>query len=153
MNNTKVIVALSDSKQIITTQETAELKGWLVTYKVTVKIEKLLKPVDGSESKVPVLGSLLKGTRGHVYCITYISPVHKCAVCSLKGKARVHTKFYCKEHYHNLVVTKPILKVNVIPQRNAPCYCGSNRKYKHCCFSKNIHSAKRAYNSNYKSNK
>ena len=43
MNNTKVIVALSDSKQIITTQETAELKGWIITYKVTVKIEKLLK--------------------------------------------------------------------------------------------------------------
>ena len=25
----------------------------------------------------------------------------------------------------------------VEPGRNAPCYCGSGRKYKHCCLDKN----------------
>ena len=34
--------------------------------------------------------------------------------------------------------TAGTLKKNFVePGRNAPCYCGSKKKYKHCCLDKN----------------
>lgn len=33
---------------------------------------------------------------------------------------------------HGAVVREPLRKV-ALPGRNAPCLCGSGRKFKHCC--------------------
>lgn len=147
----KVIVALSDKKQIITTEKNAKKNNYLITYKVTVRPELEHKPLPEAGTKVPAVGTLMYGFGGHVYCIKVLTPVHKCCLCEAKGKNRIHTKFYCDSHYHDLVVTNPIKNTQNIPKRNAPCHCGSKRKYKQCCLDKDRHTPRHYYLSDYKS--
>lgn len=145
----KVIVSLSDKKQIITSEKNALKNKLLITYIIEVINSEFPAPLN-SDSNVPVIGSIMKGIGGRTYAISKLEPVYKCCICGISGKSRVHSRFYCIPHYKDLVVTKPIINTMQIPKRNEPCHCGSKLKYKHCCIHKDHHTPRHYFLSDFK---
>ena len=73
-----------------------------------------------------------------------------CAVCGEKATGTIKDDSYCKKHFNELVLTKPIRKTNAIQNRNEICACGSGKKFKHCCSIKaNDHKPRHYFNSEY----
>jgi len=150
----KKVIALQSphEKQVICNRSLAEKNNWLITYNVEVRPEHDKKPGTENVNKVPQAGTLLNGFGGHVYKILTLTPVEVCCLCGRMGKNRIYKKFYCDTHYNNLVITKPIVRTIAKPNRNQPCACGSGKKYKYCCLSKDQHTARHYYNSEYRQN-
>ncbi len=153
----KVIVILNDHEQVLTTAATAVKNKYWITYDVEVIAEPEINAISDEEQKqVPKPGNLIMGFGGHIYRLTKVVPVYKCFSCAQnyndkEGSNRIGNKFYCKEHFNKLVVTQPIRRTAPKTNRNAACPCGSGKKYKHCCMTKNAHTNPRHYfNSEYK---
>lgn len=151
----KKVIALipPNDEHIITTLDTATKNNWWITYNVEVIITEDKNCDAANMEKVPTIGLLMYGIGGRVYQLTKVEPVHICYDCNNTGSNRVGNKFYCNQHFKKLVVTKPIKRTAAKTQRNKPCPCGSGKKYKHCCISKEHHTTARHYfNSEYKRN-
>ena len=147
----KVIAILRDDSQIITTIDTAQKNNWWITYNVECILEPEAHPSSVKHAEIPKTGNLITGIGGHIYRIATVEPVEKCFVCQRTGKSRVGNKFYCKKHFNKLVVTHPIRRTSVKTHRNALCPCGSGKKFKQCCITKDAHTKPRHYfNSEYK---
>jgi hypothetical protein len=74
----------------------------------------------------------------------------KCSICNEKATGAIREIPYCKKHFDEMVVTKPIVKTTAIQFRNEPCACGSGKKYKNCCSSKlTDHKPRHYFNSLY----
>lgn len=73
-----------------------------------------------------------------------------CTVCGKLAKATIEKEPYCRQHFNELVITKPIVKTAALQNRNDACACGSGKKYKHCCSIKATnHKARHYFNSEY----
>lgn len=147
----KKVIALQgpSEKQIVTTFETAKKNKWWITYEVEVRPEHDKKPHSDNINKVPQIGMLLKGVNGFVYEITNLKAVEVCFTCATKATHRIGKKFYCEKDFNALVITKPIKRTLAKQHRNAPCECGSGKKYKHCCARNNDRQKGHFYNSAY----
>ena len=56
-----------------------------------------------------------------------------CIVCGKLAKGTIEKENYCREHFNELVITKPIVKTAALQNRNDACACNSGKKYKNCC--------------------
>ncbi len=146
----KVIAVLNDNEYCLTTNTTAIKNNWYIAYDVTVVKEEKERPNFAEKDIVPAVGRVMYGVGLHAYRISTIKPRHICSMCDEKGSNRIEKKFYCNHHFKQLTVTQPISGTNTIPKRNAPCHCGSGKKYKHCCLVKDRHTPRHYFNSRYK---
>ena len=153
----KVIVFLNDYEQVLTSAATAVKNKYWITYDVEVIAEPEINAISAEEQRqVPKPGNLMMGFGSHVYRLTKVEPVYKCFSCAesyddRQGSNRIGNRFYCKKHFNELVITKPIRRATQKTNRNAPCPCGSGKKYKQCCITKDTHTRARHYfNSEYK---
>lgn len=155
----KVIAIQPGEKQVLTTAETAEKNNWWITYTVEVFATDHPKKEFPDNQLLPKPGMEMTslGSR-KVYTLQSVTPVEICWHCHLQGERktahyRVINRFYCKQHYEKLVITKPIVKTGAIQGRNELCKCGSGRKFKHCCAPKTTgHEPYHYYNSDYMRN-
>lgn len=62
----------------------------------------------------------------------------KCAIdgCGEKPTGgTIRKKLYCNYHFKKFVLTAPLVRDHKKVNRNAPCPCGSKKKFKNCCIS------------------
>lgn len=145
----KVIALNEDGYPFLTTEATATKHGWWITYHLTVVLTDEKRCDTSNIEKVPEPGMLLYGINAYVYRVASVTPRHICFECHRPGKNRIRHTFYCQKHFNELVVTKPIRRIEAAPNRNDKCPCGSGKKYKHCCEVKNQHGARHYFNSDY----
>jgi len=73
-----------------------------------------------------------------------------CSICGKKSAGSYKETAYCKKHFDEMVIIKPIVKTMAIQFRNEPCACGSGKKFKNCCSSKlTDHKPRHYFNSQY----
>lgn len=151
----KVIAILPNGKQVLTTSQTSKKNNYWITYNAEVILADAgIDPESVDNLDIPKVGSLIKGIGGHVYKIAKLDPVYLCAECGkANSRNRIANLFYCHSDFNKLVITEPIRRIGPKPKRNSKCTCGSNKKYKHCCISKQQHTqAKHYFNSKYQRN-
>jgi hypothetical protein len=144
----KKVIALNDDEiRVLTAQETAEKNRWWITHNLEVTILPLTveKPVTCLE---PEVGNIMEGD-GRFYKILKSDKILICAICDTKANFKIAYRFYCKKHYKHLMLTKPIRRNIIQPNRNEPCSCGSGQKFKNCCISKLDHKPRHYFNSLY----
>ncbi len=148
----KVIAVLKDKQRCLTTQETASKNNWWITHNVeaTLCADKFPPKKNYSPSCEPIVNNVVSGLRGRYYTLSKITPVEICFTCDGKATMRIEHLFYCKEHFNDLVLTKPIIRATAKINRNQLCACGSTKKYKHCCITKDQHTPRHYFNSAYK---
>lgn len=147
----KVIALLPNGYQILTTPLTATKNKYWITYNVEVVLAAPETDPSKTDNKtVPKVGMLIKGFGGYIYQLTKVDPLYICFDCYEKGANRIGNSFYCNCHFKKHVVTDPIKRVDEKIHRNAPCICGSGKKFKRCCLPKQEIKGGHYYNSEYK---
>lgn len=147
----KKVIALNENEiRVLTTRETAEKHQWWITHNLEVTILPVTTstPVTSIE---PEVGNVMEGGN-RLYKITKSEKVLICAICDQKANFKIGYRFYCKKHYKHLILTKPIRRVIIQPERNAHCSCGSGQKFKNCCISKSDHKPRHYFNSRFMKN-
>lgn len=147
----KKVIALNETEiRVLTTRETAEKHQWWITHNLEVAIlpVTIATPVTSIE---PEVGNIMEGGN-RFYKITKSEKVLICAICDQKANFKIGYRFYCKKHYKHLMLTKPIRRQIIQPERNAPCSCGSGQKFKNCCISKSDHKPRHYFNSRFMEN-
>lgn len=141
----KVIALLETEQRILTTRETAEKNRWWITHNLEVDIlpNTLLSCNISNE---PEVGNFWEANN-RFYKITKSEKVLICSICEQKANFKIGYRFYCKKHYKHLMLTKPIRRNIIQPNRNEPCSCGSGQKFKNCCISKFDHKPRHYFNS------
>lgn len=77
-----------------------------------------------------------------------------CTICGKLAKQTIGKKPYCRKHFNELVITKPIRKTAALQNRNDGCACNSGKKFKNCCGIKATdHPARHYFNSEYMNQK
>jgi hypothetical protein len=133
----KKVIALNEKENLVlTTLATAEKNNWWKTHHLSVDILPVTtsKPQTSTE---PEPGNIME-SGGRYYKITKSSKILICPICQEPAKFKIGFRFYCKQHYKHLMLTKPIRRINIQPGRNEPCACGSGLKYKNCCIVKSL---------------
>lgn len=144
----KKVIALNEKEnRVLTTRETAEKHEWWITHNLEVTILPLTteKPAISSE---PEVGNIMESGR-RFYKILKSEKVLVCSICELKANFKIGYRFYCKMHYKHLMLTKPIRRAIIQPNRNEPCTCGSGQKFKNCCIAKLDHKPRHYFNSRF----
>jgi uncharacterized protein YecA (UPF0149 family) len=142
----KKVIALNESEQrVLTTGVTAEKNDWWITHNLEVAILPR-NLISAQTSTEPEVGKVFE-SNNRFYRITKSEKVLICAICNNKANFKIGYRFYCKLHYKHLMLTKPIRRAIIQPERNAPCYCGSGKKFKNCCISKTDHKPRHYFNS------
>ena len=143
----KVIALDEKEDRILTTKETATKNKWWITHNLTVDIlpKDLISCVTNDE---PLVGNIMK-SNGRFFKIKTSEKVLICTICEQKANYKIGYRFYCKKHYKHLMLTKPIRRNIIQPNRNEPCSCGSGQKFKNCCISKLDHKPRHYFNSLY----
>lgn len=142
----KKVIALNENEiRVLTTRVTAEKNDWWITHNLEVAIlpKNLLSC---NTSLEPESGNIFE-SNNRFYRITKSEKVLICTICNKKANFKIGYRFYCKKHYKHLMLTKPIRRAIINPERNAPCPCGSGRKYKSCCIGKLDHKPRHYFNS------
>jgi hypothetical protein len=143
----KVIALNKNENRILTTRITAEKNNWWITH--NLEVELLPKYfITTKTSTEPELGNIWE-TNNRFYKITKSEKVLICAICNNKANFKIGYRFYCKQHYKHLMLTKPIRRATIQPNRNDPCSCGSGQKFKNCCISKTDHKPRHYFNSRF----
>ena len=145
----KKVIALNDKEiRVLVTRETAKKNNWWITHDLDVNIlsSALLSPNTSIE---PEVGNIMEGTNNRFYKILKSQKVLICTICQQKANYKIGYRFYCKKHYKHLMLTKPIRRNIIQPNRNEPCSCGSGQKFKNCCISKLDHKPRHYFNSLY----
>jgi hypothetical protein len=144
----KKVIALNDEEiRVLVTRETAEKNRWWITHNLEVKI----LPADfltTETSLEPEVDNIIEGGN-RFYKIVKSDKVLICSICQQKANYKIGYRFYCKKHYKHLMLTKPIRRNIIQPNRNEPCSCGSGQKFKNCCISKLDHKPRHYFNSLY----
>jgi hypothetical protein len=144
----KVIALLETEQRILTTSETAKKNNWWITHNLEVRI--LPTTFFSSNTCIePEVGNIMEGTNNRFYKILKSQKVLICTICEQKALFKIGYRFYCKKHYKHLMLTKPIRRNIIQPNRNEPCSCGSGQKFKNCCISKLDHKPRHYFNSLY----
>ncbi len=144
----KKVIALNEKgNRVLTTQVNAEKNDWWITHnlEVTVLPKNLMSC---STSLEPETGNIFE-SNNRFYRITKSEKVLICSICNCKANFKIGYRFYCKQHYKHLMLTKPIRRAVIQPNRNDPCSCGSGQKFKHCCISKTDHKPRHYFNSRF----
>lgn len=144
----KVIAVDASNKQVLTTRATAEKNNWWITYEVETRLTDEKNIPGGNMDRVPEIGLKMYALGARVHQLVKVEPVYVCAICKRMGRNRVLHKFYCQQHFDELVITKPIKRTQKKVNRNAKCPCNSGKKYKNCCGIEN-HKPHHYYNSEY----
>jgi hypothetical protein len=142
----KKVIALNENEiRVLTTRVTAEKKDWWITHNLEVDIlpKNLLSC---NTSLEPETGNIFE-SNNRFYRITKSEKILICTICQQKANFKIGYRFYCKKHYKHLMLTKPIRRAIINPERNAPCPCGSGQKFKNCCLSKSDHKPRHYFNS------
>jgi hypothetical protein len=142
----KKVIALNENEiPVLTTRVTAEKKDWWITHNLEVAIlpKNLLSC---NTSLEPETGNIFE-SNNRFYRITKSEKVLICTICNKKANFKIGYRFYCKQHYMHLMLTKPIRREIIQPERNAACPCGSGHKFKNCCLSKSDHKPRHYFNS------
>jgi len=144
----KKIIALNENEnRVLTTRVTAEKNNWWITHNLEVDIlPKNL--ISCNTSLEPETGNIFE-SNNRFYRITKSEKVLICSICNIKAKFKIGYRFYCKQHYKHLMLTKPIRRAIIQPGRNEPCSCGSGQKFKNCCISKTDHKPRHYFNSRF----
>ena len=143
----KVIALDEKEDRILTTKETATKNKWWITHNLTVDI--LPKDLNSCvTSDEPLVGNIMK-SNGRFFKIKTSEKDLICTICQQKANYKIGYRFYCKKHYKHLMLTKPIRRNIIQPNRNEPCSCGSGQKFKNCCISKLDHKPRHYFNSLY----
>ena len=143
----KKVIALNENEiRVLTTRVTAEKNDWWITHNLEVAIlpKNLLSC---NASLEPEVGNIIEGTNKRFYRILKSQKVLICTICQQKANFKIGYRFYCKKHYKHLMLTKPIRRAIINPERNSPCPCGSGHKFKNCCLSKSDHKPRHYFNS------
>lgn len=145
----KKVIALNDEKnRVLVTRETAEKNRWWITHNLEVTI--LPASFLTTETSIePEVGNIIYGGNTRFYRVLKSEKVLVCAICEQKANFKLGYLFYCKKHYKHLMLTKPIRRNIIQPERNSPCSCGSEQKFKNCCISKTDHKPRHYFNSLY----
>jgi hypothetical protein len=144
----KKVIALNETEnRVLTTRVTAEKNEWWITHNLEVAIlpKNLMSCTTSLE---PESGNIFE-CNNRFYRITKSEKVLICAICNKKANFKIGYRFYCKQHYKHLMLTKPIRRTIIQPERNAPCSCGSGQKFKNCCISKTDHKPRHYFNSRF----
>lgn len=142
----KVIALLETEQRILTTRETAKKNHWWITHNLEVNI--LPSNLLSSNTSIePEVGNIMEGPNNRFYKILKSEKVLICTVCEQKANFKIGCRFYCKKHYKHLILTKPIRRNIIQPNRNELCSCGSGQKFKNCCISKLDHKPRHYFNS------
>jgi hypothetical protein len=143
----KVIALLETEQRILTTRETAEKHLWWITHNLEVAIlpKNLLSC---NTSLEPEVENIWKANN-RFYKITKSEKVLICNICHHKANFKIGYRFYCKTHYRHLILTKPIRRTIIQPNRNAPCSFGSEKKFKNRCIVKTDHKPRHYFNSRF----
>ena len=131
----KKVIALNEKEnRVLTTRETAEKHQWWITHnlEVTILHVTIAKPEISTD---PEVGNIMEGGN-RFYKITKSDKVLVCTICDTKANFKIGYRFYCKKHYKHLMLTKPIRRTIIQPNRNEPCTCSSGQEFKNCCNSK-----------------
>lgn len=149
----KKVIALNENEdRILTTNETAEKNNLWITHNLNVEI--LPKDYDNSLcSQEPDKGNTFLAPNNRAYKIISSEKVLVCSICQSKANFRIEKRFYCKKHYKHLVLTRPIRRELILPNRNDICSCGSGKKFKNCCIKQYQHTPRHYFNSRYMENK
>lgn len=146
----KVIAINEKEIRVLTTRETAEKNNWWITHKVEVEI--LPKTVCSCVCDTePEPGNVFE-SKGRFYKILKSEKVLICTTCDAKANYKIGYRFYCKKHYKHFMLTRPIRRTIIQPNRNEPCSCGSGQKFKNCCISKSDHKPRHYFNSRFMEN-
>jgi hypothetical protein len=144
----KKVIALNEKEdRVLTTRATAEKNNWWITHHLSVDI----LPVTISSpqtSAEPEFGNIIE-SGGRYYKITKSSKILICPICEESAKFKIGFRFYCKQHYKHLMLTKPIRRISIQPGRNQSCSCGSGLKYKNCCIAKTEHKPRHYFDSRF----
>lgn len=144
----KKVIALNDNEnRILTTRVTAEKNDWWITHNLEVDIlpKNLMSCTKSTE---PGVGNIWE-ENNRFYKITKSEKVLICTICNCNANFKIGYRFYCKQHYKHLMLTKPIRRAIIQPGRNEPCSCGSGQKFKNCCISKTDHKPRHYFNSRF----
>ena len=144
----KKVIALNENEnRVLTTRVTAEKNNWWITHNLEVEIlpKNLISCVTSTE---PATGNIFE-SNNRFYRITKSEKVLICSICNKKANFKIGYRFYCKQHYKHLMLTKPIRRAIIQPERNEPCSCGSGQKFKYCCISKSDHKPRHYFNSRF----
>ena len=142
----KKVIALNENEtRVLTTRVTAEKNDWWITHNLEVAIlpKNLLSCTTSIE---PEVGNIWE-ENNRFYKIIKTEKVLICTICLQKANFKIGNRFYCKLHYKHLMLTKPIRREIIQPNRNEPCFCGSGQKFKNCCISKFDHKPRHYFNS------
>jgi len=141
----KKVISINDAEiPVLVTREASEKNKWWITHEVEVEI----LPVGETPeiSAEPLAGNIMLSGKRY-YIVTSSKKVLICTICQQKANFKIGYRFYCKKHYKHLMLTKPIRRTIINPERNAPCSCGSGQKFKNCCLSKSDHKPRHYFNS------
>jgi hypothetical protein len=135
----KKVIALNENENgVLTTRVNAEKNYWCITHNLEVNI--LPSTLLSSNTSIePEVGNIMEGTNNRFYKILKSQKVLICTICEQKANFKIGYRFYCKKHYKHLILTKPIRRNIIQPNRNELCSCGSGQKFKNCCISKLDH--------------
>ena len=143
----KVIALNVNENRILTTRVHAEKNNWWITHNLEVEIlPKNL--ISCNTSLEPETGNIFE-SNNRFYRITKSEKVLICSICNKKANFKIGYRFYCKQHYKHLMLTKPIRRAIIQPGRNEPCSCGSGQKFKNCCISITDHKPRHYFNSRF----
>lgn len=144
----KVIALNEDEKRVLTIRETAEKNKWWITHNLEVDIlAKDTKTV--LISLEPEIDSIIKGENNRLYRVEKSEKILVCTICKERAKFKIGYRFYCKKHYKHLMLTRPIRRNIIQPERNTTCPCGSGKKFKNCCIHTLEHNTRHYFNSRF----
>lgn len=147
----KVIALTETDERILTTRETAENNNWWITHNLQVEIlPRNFLTIETSTEPEP--GNIWEG-KNRFYKILESRKVLICTVCKSKANFKIDKRFYCEEHYTHLMLTRPIRRGIILPNRNDACLCGSGKKFKNCCIKNYQHTPRHYFNSRYMENR
>lgn len=143
----KKVIALNENEiRVLTTRVTAKKNNWWITHNLEVDIlPSTLLSINTSIE--PEVGNIIEGTNKRFYRILKSQKVLICTICEQKANFKIGYRFYCEKHYKHLMLTKPIRRNIIQPNRNELCSCGSGQKFKNCCISKRDHKPRHYFNS------
>lgn len=147
----KKVIALNEKEiRVLTTRKTSEKNEWWITHNLEVAILPLItdKPKISTE---PEVGNIMEGGN-RFYKVLKSEKVLICSICKQKANFKIGYRFFCKKHYKHLMLTRPIRRAILQPNRNETCHCGSGKKFKICCIHTLGHNPRRYFNSRFAEN-
>jgi hypothetical protein len=147
----KVIALNEKEERVLTTRTTAEKHNWWITHNLTVTILPVTSQTPRTSTE-PDEGNIME-SKGRFYRIIESEKILICSICKEPAKFKIDKRFYCKKHYKHLMLTRPIRRGIILPNRNDTCTCGSGKKYKNCCLKNYEHTPRHYFNSRYMENR